>query len=163
MYTTIYTFGFHIRSVLFLLVVSTIFVLSGIFAFLANRNKQKAHQERFSWLFMCAISGCIAITFWWSYYADYSYYAAIYRQHTYQIVQGTIHPLSQDPHNREVFQVGDIVFRNSPRQLTAAFSEHRQIFHYVKEGAEVRIYYTQDYWRPAEFAIVQIDAANPLP
>jgi hypothetical protein len=163
MYTSIYTFAPHIRSVLFLLIMTIIFFISAIVTFIKHRSDQHAYQEKTFWALACTVSGFISITFWWGYAAEYSYYQRIYDHHTYASIQGIIHPFSQEPQNREVFQVGDVIFRNSPRQLTPVFTDHRQIFQSVKEGAEVRIFYTQAYWRPTEYAILQIDRVNLLP
>jgi hypothetical protein len=165
-YVTLYAFGFHLENVSSLLLVTLMFAICNL-AFcgyqkeVQRRPSLRIEQEKKLWSIATLISGLTTLSIWGAYIPDYMYYNSIYQQHQYQIVQGAIQRVESEPDNSEALQVGEIVFHNSPRQITSAFQNHSRIFNQIDRSSQVRVYYTQDYWRPSEQAILRIDVLAP--
>ena len=160
--TTIYTYGFHLKSEIFALLMSMVFIISAVaYVYRYRQAKSDTRSEvqsdkKFS-LATSFISGAIVLMMWSGYLTDYLHYYPLYVQHRYQIIEGSLHRSIDEPNNDEAFQVGNVIFRNSPRRTTLVFQGHSSIFQSVKDGTEVRIYYTDfDHW-DGEYAILQID------
>jgi hypothetical protein len=160
MYFTYFDFGIHLNAITFPLVL-TLIALSGITALILKRKSAwESRGEKTFWLVAVVVSGAGALSLWPAFSSDYTYYQAVYQQQSYLIVEGKLNRPADNPTNTEAIEVATLVFRNVPRQITAAFKDHRQLSGYIQAGRNARVFYTSDYWRPSEYAILRLDISN---